>query len=145
LLCLVTSADHFRGAVFAIVASARSRAFRKSGAPGTANEAAFDHKTRACARAFPSRLNRPRRVFADNQSNLLPISLFPHRDSRCAVLGSSPKRALEGWLPVRKAIGPGNGGGLGLQIRETLAAFYLMSQVMGLPFWPRDDGGEVNA
>jgi hypothetical protein len=36
-------------------------------------------------------------------------------------------------------------GGLGLQIRETLAAFYLMSQVMGLPFWPRDDGGEVNA
>jgi hypothetical protein len=72
-------------------------------------------------------------VFTDNQSNLLPISLFSHRDSRRATLGQQAARAPVGRLLVRKAMGTRQWTGARAPNPRGLAAFYLLSQQWGCP------------
>jgi hypothetical protein len=66
----------------------------KSGNTGNGHKMAFDHKNARVRPGVPPGPNRPGRMFADNQSNLLPISLFSHRDSGRVALGS---RQQERW------------------------------------------------
>jgi hypothetical protein len=129
LLCLVTSADHFRGAVFAIVPSAICTFRKKSCLPQNLRDRG--KRPRIIKRAPASRRSpaEPARTHVCKRS-IEPFADWPVSPSgqplRSAQEGRA--RAPAGWLPVRRAMGPGNGRGPGLQIREALAAFYLMSQ-----------------
>jgi hypothetical protein len=99
LLCLVTSADHFRGAVFAIVPSAICT-FRKKSCPSAKSEGpgetASDHKTRACVPTFPGRTG-PCACLQTINRTFCRLACFPVGTAVAQPSGGAGKSAWRGW------------------------------------------------